>query len=78
MSSRGRVKALETKLTPPDERRCYLIVDEAEDGRRWPSKCPLGLELDRELSQCESCSIRPENRTRLMIVWVPGISEDER
>jgi hypothetical protein len=77
MSSRGRVKALESKIAPPDERHCYLIVDEAEDGLRWPSKCPQGKELDAELSQCESCSIRPENRTRLIIRHIPPNARTE-
>lgn len=77
MSSRGRMKALESKLTPPDERHCYLIVDEAEDGQRWPSKCPLGLGLDRELSQCESCSIPEGRRTRLIITWTSAEARTE-
>lgn len=63
----NRLKALESKLNPPDDRYCILVIDEKGE---WPSKCPLGLELDSIFSQCETCTIRPEKRKRIILEWI--------
>lgn len=78
MTTKHRLRALESRLAPPDDRHCYLIIDTAEDGLRWPSRCPRGRELDAELSQCEACSIRPENQTRIILHHVPPDARTER
>lgn len=67
MTTKQRLEVLETKLNPPDDRYCILVIDEKG---KWPTKCPRGLELDSIFLQCDICTIRPENRKRMIINWV--------
>ena len=66
MTTKRRVKVLEDKIAPNDE-RCSLVVGFV---RREPVKCPRGIAISNDLHECEACSIPEKNRDVLRIRWI--------
>lgn len=66
MTNKDRIKHLEAKTAPKDE-KCILVFRLRSDER---VKCPKGYALSSDLRECGTCSIPEKNRTHIMVKWV--------
>jgi hypothetical protein len=74
MTTKTRVKDLETRIEPPNDEKCYLVIGLKRD--ELP-KCRKGRMVSLDLHECEGCAILPKNRNMLRVKWLTAEDVDK-